>query len=722
MNRQHKIMKAGVLAAVAITAGGFSAVHAQGCPPITASQDARSVDPNWPAAYYNKFPMLPDKMQATLSELCVQTPQGFSAKLWASENPAQGGVRAPIAIAFDERGRVWVAESFDYPHNLNPQFRGQDRIIILEDRNGDGMADTLKVFADSLNLVTGLVHTPQGLVVSAAPRILLFKDENGDDVADNPGGDILYQGFNRNDTHGSLSNLTYGLDNWVYGIMGYNNSTVNGVAIRGGIWRARPDGSAIEMLTPTSAENTWGMGMTETGQLFYGRANRDHSRHLVYPSGNNAAIPRIPNYSVQGQIYAEPHPVTDHWHINNPGYSSASNHNIYTARHFPEHYWDRAAFICESPRHLCHTMFLDTVGSTWVGSESQALGYNIFASTDPWSAPIQALVGPDGAVWVVDWYNYLLSHNWYSPQAGNAQVSPIRDNQHSRIYRVVYDGRPLDPVLDLSQATENQLLSALHHPNLHWRLQAQRLLLARGPNNDVVDKLTEMLSSKNVNSKGESPHVIHALWTLHGFGTFASVPEIWTGMIEDLLLHPSPGVRWNTLEALPNHASATAAILGKGRINDPDAHVRVRALHRLSTLPGTKSGAMYTPYVTRDAHSQNRFNAVGGLTQSASMPSVPPLYEGVSIRGAASGATLPRRVSVQYREGSLAVNGLTPFDRGAISVWNLRGELVARVPVAEGMPQQTWNPPQGGTYLYRVDLHGDAQGRTASTGRFTVLH
>jgi uncharacterized protein len=707
--------------------------QSQTCPTVVDSVNPRSIDAQWPNAYYNKFPMMPTRISGQQSRACVQTPPGFSAHLWASENALFGGIRAPIAIAFDERGRVWAVESFDYPHNtLSNAFAGGDRIVILEDRNGDGLADSLKVFVQGLNLASSLVHTKDGLLVAASNRLILFKDLNGDDVADVDTGQTLYTGLQRNvDTHGAASNLMYGLDNWIYGIMGYNTSTVNGVSVRGGIFRVRTDTSVIQMMTPTSGENTWGLGMSETGQFFYSRANRDHSRHMAYPGNVASAIVRIPNYACaaapsevppvpSGQIYSCPKPVTTHWHINNPGYSSASNHSLYTARQFPEKYWDRAAFVCESPRHLCHTMYLRQNGSTWTGFEDSSAApsaYNIFASTDAWTAPIQAHTGPDGAVWVVDWYNYLLSHNWHPPLGnGNAQISAIRDNQHSRIYRVKYDARPLDAILNLVSATEDQLIQTLYHPNLLWRLHAQRLLLKRGSNAGLITKLSAILNLKTVNDMGESPHVIHALRTLEGFGLYAADPATWVPVLKDLLLHPSPGVRWNALDAMPNHALATAAVLDQGRINDPDAHVRLRALHRLVSLPGTKTGAMYTPYVTLDAHSQARFTAVGGLTSSATMPATPSLYPPVALT-AADRPVFARAVTASYRNGTLILRGLDADATGSLTVWNILGAQVTRVPVEAGRVATKVTALGEGTYTYRVELRG---GQTA-TGKFSVF-
>jgi len=726
-----------MLAACCALAAG--ALQAQTCPTVVDSIDPRTIDPQWPSAYYNKLPKMPAKIPAPQSAACVRTPPGFTARLWASENALFGGIRAPLAMTFDERGRVWAVESFDYPHDtLSNAFAGDDRVVILDDRNADGLADTLKVFVSGLNLASSVVHTKDGVLVAAGRHLILFKDDNGDDIADNPTGQILYTGFARNvDTHGAASNLIYGLDNWVYGIMGYNTSTVNGVSIRGGIFRVRTDSSAVQMMNPTSGENAWGIGLSETGQLFFSRANRDHSRHVAFPGTSVASsVVRIPNYTCAaapsevpavpaGQVYACPKPVTAHWMVNNPGYTSASNHALYTARHFPQKYWDRASFICEGPRHLCQVQFLRKNNSSWTGFEDSSaagpngapVGYNIFASTDAWTAPIQAQTGPDGAVWVIDWYNYLLSHNWNQPIGpGNAQLSAVRDNQNSRIYRVTYDSRPLDALLNLAIATEDQLVQTLGHPNQVWRLHAQRLLLKRGVNPGLITKLSNVLNQKTVDELGESPAVIHALRTLEGFKLFAADPATWVPVLKDLLLHPSPGVRWNALDAMPIHALSTAAILDHGRINDPDAHVRLRALHVLTTLPGTKSGAMYTPYVNLDANTTNRFNAVGGLTSSATMPSVPALYNATAI-APGEGRAFTRGLGLSFRHGTFRLVGVDAGEAGVLSVHDVRGTLLGRFAIEAGRIVGAPLALKPGLYTYRVDLQS---GRTAS-GTFSAL-
>jgi putative membrane-bound dehydrogenase-like protein len=714
------------------------------CPAFTYVK-TNTVDPNWPDSTSNVWsyhqsmtlPLSPDS-----SKPCSRTPNGFSARLWASEEANRGGTRALMAMAWDERGRLWGVESSDYPNRVLsdplPSGGGRDRVVILEDVNGDGVADVRKVFATGFNLLTGLVHTVDGLVVVGAPHVYLFKDQNGDDVADNPNGQILYTGFRRNDTHATLSNVTYGLDNWIYMTVGYSGSgstVTNAGATQtfAGNWnqviaRFKTDGSSIQSVTTTMSGNTWGLGLSETGQIFASAANRDHSLHLVYTGSGVAKTPiysgadrsYIPQSAINpatGGAWAHPRPVTRHVNINNAGFPATSNHSLYTARHFPPAYWDKTAFVCDGPHHLCHQFTLAPYKSTYRSFEDTA-NHNIIASTDPRFAPIQAHVGPDGSLWVLDWYNYVMNHNGICGKiacgVGAAQVTPVRDTSRARVYRVVYDARPLDAVLNLSNATEDQLLEAFSHPNLLWRLHAQRLLIKRGSNPGLIVKLTNLLNIRALNDAGETPRVIHALRTLQGFDVYAAAPAEWVPRLKGLLLHPSAGVRWNALDALPNDTASTSAILAQGRINDTVAQVRILALHRLSQLPGAKSGPMYTPYVTLDTYSQNRFNAVAGLTQSATMPVVPPLQSPASVRSAHP--RFQREVGVFFRGGAFELLGLASDAAGTLTVRDLKGREMLSLPILEGRAAAPGRPLAQGVYLYHVAF---AKGGFQA-GRFSV--
>ena len=175
-------------------------------------------------------------------------PEGFKVELFASE-PDIGG--KPISMAWDERGRLWIAETYDYPNELQPPGKGRDRIRILEDTDHDGRADKFTVFAEKLSIPTSLTFHRGGVIVQDGTKTLYLKDTDGDDKADEK--IVMFDGWNQRDTHGGVSNFQYGLDNWIWAMQGYNQSrpqTDGNVkeSFRQGFFRFRPDGSQIEFI------------------------------------------------------------------------------------------------------------------------------------------------------------------------------------------------------------------------------------------------------------------------------------------------------------------------------------------------------------------------------------------------------------------------------------------------------------------------------------------
>src|SRR6185437_16228571 len=196
------------------------------------------------------------------------------------------------------------------------------------------------------------------------------------------------------------------------------------------------------------------------------------------------------------------------------GFTAAAGHAVYTARQFPQSYWNRMAFVAEPTGHLVAMCRLDKQGSNFVTHDR----FNLLASTDEWTSPIVAEVGPDGAVWVLDWYNFIVQHNPTPPGfktgKGNAYETPLRDKKHGRIYRVVNEGTKLSPKLDLDKATPKELVAALKSDNMFWRLQAQWKLIERGKD-DVEKDLLDLATGAATDATGENLSSVHALWTLH---------------------------------------------------------------------------------------------------------------------------------------------------------------------------------------------------------------
>jgi uncharacterized protein len=512
-------------------------------------------------------------------------PAGFAVELVASEPD----IKKPIAMQWDERGRLWLAESLDYPNRLlKADEPGRDRLLICEDTNADGRMDKFTVFADGLNIPTGFIFARGGVIVHQAPATLFLQDTDGDDRADVR--EVLFRGWGRSDTHAGPNNLQYGFDNWIHGMVGYASfdGTVGGEPskFRQGFYRFRPDGSQLEFLRGTN-NNTWGLGFSEEGLLFASTANNNPSVHLPIPDRyylraglEPKILPPIADSARYLPVTTRVRQVDVHW-----GYTSAAGHALYTARQFPREYWNRIAFVTDPTGHLVGQFNLEPRGAGFASKNPT----NLIASDDEWFAPIMAEVGPDGAVWVIDWYNYIVQHNptprGFQKGEGNAYENELRDQRHGRIYRIVWrgDGAQPAPAFTLANATPTQLVAALGHDNLFWRRHAQRLLVERG-RRDVVPALLALVRNPATDAIGLNVGAIHALWTLDGLRAIDAEPAALTAATE-ALRHPSAGVRRTALQVLPHSAATAAAVLAAKVLNDPDAQVRLAALLALAETP-----------------------------------------------------------------------------------------------------------------------------------------
>ncbi len=517
----------------------------------------------------------------------MHLPEGFHVELYAAEPD----VVKPIAMNFDFRGRLWVLESTDYPNNVldHPDANGADRIKICEDTTGSGKADKFTVFADKLNIPTGIGFARGGVLACVSPYMLFLKDTHGRDRADERS--ILLSGFGRGDTHGTHSNLHYGLDNWMYGSVGYDGGNIKSAAgmrqFHQGYFRFKSDGSDFEPLTTTS-NNTWGLGINESGDIFGSTANGQHSVYLSIP---NRYYEAVRGWHGNGSAGIDDHkffhPVTDDVkQVDNfNGYTAAAGHELYTARSFPKLYWDHAAMVCEPTGHLVHLDWLVARGSGFVAKD----GYDLMASSDSWTAPIAAQVGPDGAVWIIDWYSPVVQHNptphGFQTGAGAAFITPLRDKTHGRIYRIVAGDAKLAPYPKLDPNDPATLVAALSNDNMFWRIRAQQLLVERGKD-DMLPKLAEL-----VKTDAQGLAAVHALRSMQGLGAFAADGGPWDKTLDAGLTHGWPGVRRTALGCLPKSRSSTERIVAAKLLADAEPLVRKDALLALADLPSSPKAA-----------------------------------------------------------------------------------------------------------------------------------
>ncbi|SEJ62317.1 putative membrane-bound dehydrogenase domain-containing protein [Dyadobacter koreensis] len=530
-----------------------------------------------PGAQMQQLPLSPEE-----SVKHIQIPVDFTLDIFAHEPD----VMHPIAMTWDERGRLFVLITKDYP-NERKDTGGSDYILICEDTDKDGKADKFTKFSDDLSIPTGLVFANGGLIVSQAPHMLFLQDTDGDDKADVK--KILFSGFGTGDTHAGPSNLHYGFDNWVYGSVGYSGfkgkvGKSDNLDFGQALFRFKPDGSDMEIVAKTS-NNTWGLGFNEAGDLFGSTANNSHGWYSAIPNRYFGAS-KVDNGSRSTDTHKDMQPITPKVRQVDVfgGFTAAAGHNFYTARAYPKKYWNNVAFVSEPTGHILHQNFMNKKGTDY----EDKLGFNLLAGADEWVAPVFAEVGPDGAVWIADWYSYIIQHN-PTPKgsengAGNAYETPLRDFTHGRLYRVAYKKAPAYKPVSLSKSRPEELVATLKNTNMLWRRHAQRLLVERGQK-DVVPQLVALVNDKSVDEVGLNTAAIHALWTLHGLNSIED-PQVLTA-VNAALKHPSNAVRKTAVQVLPRTAASAQTLLSIDALHDKEPLVVLNTLLAFCEIPLT---------------------------------------------------------------------------------------------------------------------------------------
>lgn len=603
---------------------------------------------------------------------------GFQAELWAAE-PL---LLKPISMAFDERGRLWISETVDYPNELQKPGEGRDRIKICEDTDGDGKADKFTVFADKLSIPTGLCHANGGLIVIEGGQTLFLRDTNGDDQADER--KVLFKGWNMGDTHATASNIRYGHDNWVWGVVGYSgfDGEVGGKRVKFGmgVFRFKPDGSALEFIR-SSNNNTWGLGLSEEGYVFGSTANGNAAWYMPIPNRyyeavNGWSAARMESIA-DNQLY---HPIAQNvrqvdWHGK---YTAGAGSALYTARSFPKDYWNQVSFVTEPTGHLIGQFRFQGSGADFKASNEK----NFLASDDEWFSPIMAEVGPDGALWVLDWYNFIIQHNpvpnGFQNGKGNAYETPLRDKTHGRIYRITHrNGQPA-PKVDLSGRDSSRWLAALGSPVMEVRLQAQRRLVET-QDRSLVPELVQIASNTTVDELNLNPRVLHALWTLHGLGASDAAPL-------SVLRHASPAVRRAAVMTLPADGW-TAANWKQLVVSETNAQVRLAALLTIADRGNTASilplvEAFQNPQNTTDPWLKDAFVAAATQHHQAFLTS------SLSVAPTTSGALEVLRTVARHHAATepnalrlaMAAAGAAPKVSGAILEGLTAGWPAQRIP------------------------------------------
>jgi uncharacterized protein len=443
-------------------------------------------------------------------------------------------IHKAMNLDWDEKGRLWVSETPEYPNGRRvpntdlwkdtgslerTQKRDpEDTIAILSDTNGDGIMDRRHVFADKLELVTGFVFYKNGVIAATAPDIWYLEDTNNDQVVDKR--TKLYTGLGTQDTHAVINNLRWGMDGWIYATHGYSVGLVTSPDGKkefgrdgSGVVRFKPDGSAFEQYSSRGG-NTWGLDITWDGQVFWTQPTSGTVFfHTVLPEFVLAKARMPGTTSFKGMITGQTTYPAMKWpeqayvQIDLVGqFTAAAGCAVYEGGAWPEK-WNYAYFTGEPTLNIVHQQFVTKEGVSYTTRKEQGREETEFIrSTDMWFRPIETRVGPDGALYIIDFYNQAVIHNdTRGPLHGpaNAAVRPDRDHYFGRIWKVQHKQAKKLTMPPLSRRDLPSLLRVMQtHPNAQvkqtaWRLAQEnfatdpRLLKAKRPMGSAVLDLYE---------------------------------------------------------------------------------------------------------------------------------------------------------------------------------------------------------------------------------------
>ncbi|WP_425615012.1 PVC-type heme-binding CxxCH protein [Anatilimnocola sp. NA78] len=440
----------------------------------------------------------------------MKVPPGFKVQVGAAEPD----VNQPIAMAIDDRGRVWIAEAYEYPVRA-PEGKGRDRIIIFEDTDLNGSLDKRTVFAEKLNLVSGMELGFGGVWVGAAPYLLFIPDKNGDDVPDSE-PQILLDGWGQEDTHETLNSFIWGPDGWLYGCHGVFTKSEVGkpgtpkdkrVLLNAGVWRYHPTRHEFEVFAHGTS-NPWGLDFNEQGQAFVTACVIPHLYHIIpgaryQRQAGNHFNPHT--YDDIKTIAVHRHYTGNQWNTDNRrqsdelgGGHAHAGAMIYLGGSWPEKYRNQI-FMNNIHGNRMNVDVLTPKGSGYEGNFSP----DFLFTRDQWSQMLYMTYGPDGQVWVIDWYDRNQCHH---------KNTEGHDRTNGRIYRISYgDAKPVK--VDLQSCTDEELFGYLDNANHWYRRHAQRLLQERTANQSLKmtdtcwQRLQRLRESKDPSLK------LQALWT-----------------------------------------------------------------------------------------------------------------------------------------------------------------------------------------------------------------
>lgn len=458
-------------------------------------------------------------------------PEGFSVDVIAAEP----NLHQPMAFTFDAKGRMWVVEGHSYPQK-RPEGEGLDRILIFADRDHDGTFETRTVFAEGLNLVSGLEVGHGGVWVGAAPQLLFIPDRNGDDQPDSA-PEVLLDGFGYADTHETLNSFLWGPDGWLYGNQGVFNTSKIGrpgatedqrTSLSAGVWRYHPTKHQFEVFAH-GGSNQWGLDYDEVGQIFmtycrsyWGRGDTTHVMQggHYWNQVNAGYAPFISAQAIPGRPWMVNYLLASARYGHGEGGSGKPGSNdvygghshvgtmIYLGDNWPAEFRNRL-FTHNLHGHQMNQQINRREGG---GYNTIHAGSDMLFCGDQQYIGVDLQYGPDGAVYISDWYD---PRHCHSPNAEQW------DRGNGRMYRMKYDATWKPTPVDYASATDDALVIAHHHPN-EWHVRTARLELSARATQRAIAPSAVAILEQTALTDNEPVHRLRALWTLHGIGKLSS--------------------------------------------------------------------------------------------------------------------------------------------------------------------------------------------------------
>ena len=610
----------------------------------------------------------------------IQVHPAFNLSLVASE-PL---INKVMNIDWDEKGRLWVCETPEYPNGRRkpntpansalPRWKDsgshkpfvadrdpEDSISILTDTNGDGLMDKKHVFADKLELVTSFVLHRNGVIAATSPDIWYLEDTNGDGVCDKR--TKLYTGLGINDTHAVINNLRWGHDGWIYATHGYSRGDVtsgDGTKKFGpdgsGVVRFKPDGSAFEQYSSKNG-NTWGLDITWDGQVFWTQPTSGTVFfHSVLPESILAKGKLPGTTSWKGMITnqrsfpAMEWPEQAYVQIDQVGrFTAAAGCAIYEGGAWPAQ-WNYSYFTTEPTLNIVHHQFVRRDGVSYsIEKEKGREETEFMRSTDLWFRPIENRVGPDGALYVVDFYNQAVIHNdTRGPvhSQTNAAVRPDRDHYFSRIWKVQHKEAKVLPAVALDRKNLPGLVAAIQtSPNAHVKKLALRLAQESHAGSPQLTALSPKMGSSAL--------------ARYEAALSATTPAQRTAVLADFAAATDDWTKSALIAAASEHAAdfLTAAL-------------------------ATKDTAKFAPFVSAVASSVASADVARLMTAAAASPTplAAALLRGLAASSVAASASEPTLAAAL--KTLLAAPDTTAAALGVAAKWDTTGTLTEAVSTA----------------------------------------